>query len=78
MTVKDFFITLEGTNSIQFATSTCDTYEIEDKNYCRASFYHKFRNNEEVWNAKITRLHTSVKPLYNTYETVFTIFLETK
>lgn len=74
MTVKELFIVLEGNNSIQFSTKTCEKYEIEDKVYCRADFFHTFRK-KGIWDMKISNVYTSVRPLFNTYQTILTITL---
>ena len=74
MTVKKLFIALTGANVIQFSTATCNKYGIEDKVYCRADFFHKFRT-KEIWNMEIANLHTSTRPILNTTQTILTITL---
>lgn len=75
MKVKDLFYVLHGNNSIQFATDTCEKLKIEDVLYCRQAFFHKFRRSD-VWEMEIGTMHTSIRPLFNTQQTILTLTLK--
>lgn len=74
MKVRELFTVLQGGNSIQFCTDTCKRLGIEDKVYCRNTFWHKFRMTP-IWDTEIEVVHTSVKPFMNSYTTVLTLTL---